>query len=89
MRREETQGSCRGPEWEKERWRARRSGIIRSLCGPLKRLRRKLADGTPALTHLGKEGTYKKHFLTRALPHLWDVLANTNEIKKMTNRRNK
>lgn len=54
VRREETRASCRGPEWEEERWRARRSGIIRSLCGPLKRLRRKPADGTSALTHLGK-----------------------------------
>lgn len=87
MRREETRVNCRGPEWVEERWRARRSGIIRSLCGPLKRLRRKPADGTSALTHLGKESTYKRHILT--LPHLWDVLTNPGETKKMTNRKNK
>lgn len=64
VRREETRVSCRGPEWEEERWGARRSGIIRSLCGPLKRLRRKPADGTSALTHHGKGGTYRRHILT-------------------------
>lgn len=74
VRREEGLASCRGPEREEEGWRARRSGIIRSLCGPLKGLRRKPADGTSPLTHLGKGGTYKRHTLTGALPHLWDVL---------------
>lgn len=44
--------SHRGPEWEAERGRARRSGIIRSLCGPLKRLRRKSTDGPSAPRHL-------------------------------------
>lgn len=73
-RREKGRASCRGPEREEEGWRARRSGIIRSLCGPLKGLRRKPADGTSALTHLGKGGTYKRHALTEALPHLWGVL---------------
>lgn len=37
--------------------RARRSGIIRSLCGPLKRLRRKPTDGPSVPRHLGKGDT--------------------------------
>lgn len=45
-------------EWEAKRGRARRSRIIRSLCGPLKRLRRKPTDGSSAARHLGRNGVY-------------------------------
>lgn len=93
IRREEGRASCRGLEQEEEGWRSRRSGIIRSLCGPLKGLRRKPADGTSALTHLGKGGTYKRHTLTRALSHLWDVLVKWrgggDETKKNEKKRKK
>ncbi len=58
--------SHRGPEWEAERGRARRSGIIRSLCGPLKRLRRKPTDGPSAPRHLGKGD---RHIHTHTLTH--------------------
>lgn len=54
MGREKTCTSHRGLEWEAERVRARRSGIIRSFCGPLKRLRRKPTDGPSPPRHLGK-----------------------------------
>lgn len=80
VRREEGRASCRVPEHEDEGWRARRSGIIRSLCGPLKGLRRKPADETSALTHLGKGGTYKRHTFPGALPHLWDVLVKWGKM---------
>ena len=52
--REEGWESHRGPVWEAEKEGARRSGIIRSLCGPLKRFRRKPTDGSSALRHHGK-----------------------------------
>ena len=52
--RAETRAIHRGPEREAGRGRARRSGIIRSLCGPHKRLRRKPTDGPSAPRHLGK-----------------------------------
>lgn len=69
MGREETWVSHRGPEWEAERGRARRSGIIRSLCGPLKRLRRKPTDGPSAPRHLGKGDTRTHtHTLTYCTP---------------------
>lgn len=86
VRREETRASCRGPEWEEERWRARRSGIIRSLCGPLKRLRRKPADGTSALAHLGKGHIRDIHSIE--LCHTCGMVKWAKQ-RKMTNRRNK
>lgn len=58
MGREETWASHRGLGRTAERGRARRSGIIRSLCGPLKRLRRKPTDGPSAPRHLRKGDTH-------------------------------
>lgn len=57
MGRGMTQASGRGLEWEAKRGRVRRSGIIRSLYGPLKRLRGKPTDGPLASMHLRKDGT--------------------------------
>lgn len=54
MRRRPSWVSHRGPEREPSWGRARRSGIIRSLCGPLKRLQRKPADEFSAPRYLGE-----------------------------------
>lgn len=51
VRRKETRDGHRGPKWEAETGRARRSGIIRSLGGPLKSLGRKPTDGLLAPRH--------------------------------------
>ena len=54
--------------------RARRSGIIRSLCGPLKRLRRKPTDGPSVPRHLGK-GDTRAHTHT----HLKDAVVKADK----------
>lgn len=62
VRRKETRDGHRGPKWEAERGRARRSGIIRSLGGPLKSLGRKPTDGHLAPRH-------HAHIHTHTLTH--------------------
>lgn len=101
MGRKETWASRRGLEWEAEKGRARRSGIIRSLCCLLKRLRRKPADGPSAPRHLGKGDTHTQiHTHTLTLLNTW-VMQKRKQInkwewtqvylkqRKMTNRKNK